>query len=61
MAVRLPKYMDKATGKIYFMDVLLQEFRNVDDPHDRIPLETEKEFEPMEQARDRARLRSAGS
>ncbi len=57
MAVKLPKYMDKETGKIYFMDVLLLEFRNVDDPEDRIPLETEKEFEAIELGTDRARLR----
>ena len=61
MAVKLPKYMDKETGKIYFMDVLLLEFRNVDDPHDRIPLETEKEFEAMEPATDRPSRRSEGS
>ena len=48
MVVNLPKYIDKATGKIYFMDVLLREFRNVNDPHDRIPIETEKQFEALE-------------
>jgi len=38
MARRLRRFEDVKTGKTYYLDKRLGEFRNVDNPHDRFPI-----------------------
>lgn len=40
MAKELPKYKHVKTGKIYYMDLRLGRFRNVENPHDSLPIIT---------------------
>lgn len=42
MAIELPKYRDVKTGTIYYLDRRLGEFRNVNNPHDRLPALTHR-------------------
>jgi hypothetical protein len=42
MANELPKYQDVKSGTIYYLDLRLGEFRNVDNPHDRMPIITHR-------------------
>jgi len=44
MATELPKYLDVKTGTIYYLDCKLGEFRNVDNPHDRLPSLTHRQM-----------------
>jgi hypothetical protein len=47
MVRQLPKFMHMNTGRVYYLDVLLKEYRAVHNPHDRIPMATEQEFKPV--------------
>lgn len=38
MVRKLPKYRHIETGKIYYMDSRLGEFRAIDNPHDTVPI-----------------------
>ena len=40
MAGELLKYKHVKSGKIYYMDLRLGEFRNVENPHDSMPILT---------------------
>lgn len=47
MAKELPKYRDVKSGTIYYLDHRLGEFRNVDNPHDRLPALTHRLMKPL--------------
>lgn len=47
MATELPKYQDVKADKVYYLDRRLGEFRNVDNPHDRLPILTHRLMRPL--------------
>lgn len=47
MAKELPKYRDVKTGTVYYLDRKLGEFRNVGNPHDRLPTLTHRLMKPL--------------
>jgi hypothetical protein len=47
MAIELKKYQDVKTGIVYYLDHRLGEFRNVNNPHDRLPILTKRLMVPL--------------
>ena len=41
-AKRLRRFEDAKTGEVYFLDLKLGEFRNVNNPHDSFPIMSAK-------------------
>ena len=51
MGRELPKYKHVKSGKVYYLDLRLKEFRNIENPHDVLPVLTH-ELMRRQQRRD---------